>query len=137
MRHQNSCKPRGFVSVFVLVAMVGAVLIATASLMRVASQSRQASGNSRHIQVDLLIEAAYDLVKSRLAVQPEYDGETWQLDEADSGLRQAATVTIEIETNADPKLRNVEIIVELGGESTAKIRDRKTWTIPLPLSEQS
>ncbi|MFN3149583.1 hypothetical protein [Bremerella sp.] len=87
--------------------------------------------------MDLLIEAAYDLAKSRLAVQPEYDGETWQLDEADSGLRQAATVTIEIESNADPKLRNVEIIVELGGESTSKIRDRKTWTISLPLSEQS
>lgn len=137
MRSQHACKSRGFVSVFVLVAMVGAVLIATASLMRVASQSRQASGNSSQLQVDLLVEAAHDLAQARLAVQPKYNGETWQLGEADSGLRQPAKVVIEIESNVDPQLRNVEVIIELGDDPATMIRDRKTWTISLPKPEQS
>lgn len=137
MKQQRSCRPRGFVSVFVLVAMVGAVLIATASLVRVTSQSRHSARSASQPQVDLLFESAVDLAKSRLATQPQYDGETWQLNKADSGLRQAAKVVIEIKSNSDPNLRNVEIVVELGDEPAATIRDRRTWTISLPASEQN
>ncbi|WDI44949.1 hypothetical protein [Bremerella sp. P1] len=137
MKQQRSCRPRGFVSVFVLVAMVGAVLIATASLVRVTSQSRHSARNASQPQVDLLFESAVDLAKSRLESQPQYDGETWQLNKADSGLRQSAKVVIEIESNTDPNLRNVEIVVELGDEPAATIRDRRTWTISLPASEQN
>ncbi|PQO35762.1 hypothetical protein C5Y96_08910 [Blastopirellula marina] len=130
-------KPKGFISVFVLVAMVGAVLIAMASLMRVASQSRQTANSVSQPQVDLLFEAALDLAKSRLAAQPQYDGETWQLDKADSRLRQPANVVINVEANTDPKLRDLEVIVNLGEDPSATIRDRRTWTISLPATEQS
>lgn len=134
--NKRSHKPPGFVSVFVLVAMVAAVLIATASLMRVTSQSRHSASDLSRSQMDLLFEAAVDLTKSRLATKPQYDGETWQLEKADSGLRQAAKVIIKIEPNVDPKLRNVEIVVELGDNSVAMLRDRRTLTISLPKSEQ-
>lgn len=137
MNQPRSGKPKGFMSVFVLVAMVAAVLIASASLMRVTSQSRQTDRNMNRPQVDLLFEAAVDLAKSRLATQQEYSGETWQLDKADSGMRQSASVVINIESNTDPKLRDVEVIVELGEDPAATIRDRRTWTISLPASEQN
>lgn len=137
MNQPRSGKPKGFMSVFVLVAMVAAVLIASASLMRVTSQSRQTDRNVNRPQVDLLFEAAVDLAKSRLATQQEYSGETWQLDKADSGMRQSASVVINIESNTDPKLRDVEVIVELGEDPAATIRDRRTWTISLPASEQN
>ncbi|MBA2114577.1 hypothetical protein [Bremerella alba] len=131
----RSCKPSGFVSVFVLVAMVAAVLIATASLMRVASHSRHSATDLSRPQMDLLFEAAIELAKSRLAAQPEYDGESWQLVKADSGLRQAAKAIIKVEPDGDPKLRKLEIIVELGDDSVAMLRDQRTWTISLPASE--
>ncbi|QDU77862.1 hypothetical protein Pan97_49410 [Bremerella volcania] len=137
MKQQQSCKPRGFVSVFVLVAMVGAVLIATASLMQVTAQSRHASNGVSQQQVDLLFEAAIELAKSRLASQPKYDGESWQIEKKDSGLRKAAQVIVKIESNTDPNFRNVEVVVELGDDPAATIRDRRTWTISLPMSEQS
>lgn len=130
-------RPRGFISVFVLVAMVAAVLIATASLMRVASQTRQSADVFSRPQVDLLFESAMDLTKSRLADRSQFDGESWQLNKADSGLRQAAKVIIKVESNADPKLRDVEIVVELGDDPKSAIRDRRTWTISLPESEQN
>ncbi|MEW4563450.1 hypothetical protein AB1K70_13040 [Bremerella sp. JC770] len=127
----------GFVSVFVLVAMVGAVLIATASLMRVTSQSRASVHGLSPAQVDLLFEAARDLASARLAEQPQYEGETWQLEKPDSGLRQAAQVIINIESNTDPNLRNVEVTVECGDNPVTMVRDRRTWTISLPTSENA
>lgn len=137
MTQLRSRKPNGFISVFVLVAMVAAVLIAMASLMRVTAQSRYTANSASQPQVDLLFEAAADLARSRLAAQPEYDGETWQVDKTENRLRQPASVVIKIESNTDPKVRNVEVIVELGDDSTATIRDRRTWTISLPTPEQS
>ena len=136
MKKQRLRKSRGFVSVFVLVAMVGAVLIAMASLMRVTSHTRHAANDLSQPQVDLLVESAVDLAKVRLASQPQYDGETWQLDKTESGLRHAAKVTIQVEPNTDPQLRDMEVLVEFGDDSVAMLRDRRTLTISLPMSEQ-
>ena len=133
-RHSKS---NGYVSVFVLVAMVGAVLIATASLMRVSTQSRHSIGQLSQSQTDLLFEAAIDLAKSRLASQPDYEGESWQLKKADSGLRQAAKIEVRVESNTDPEARNLEVTIEIGDELNAMFRDRRTWNISLPASEQS
>lgn len=137
MRTIRLAKPKGYISVFVLVAMVGAVLIATASLMRVSAQSRHSLGQLSQSQTDLLFEAAVDLATSRLESQPDYEGESWQLEKADSGLRQLAKIEVKVEQNPDPKLRDVTVIVEFGDDLNTIIRDRRTWTISLPASEQS
>jgi len=137
MTNKTSRGRRGFVSVFVLVAMVGAVLIATASLMRVTSQSRASVDGLSPTQVDLLFESARDLANTKLAEQPQYKGESWQFEKPASGLRQAAQIIIKIESNADPNLRNVEVTVEFGDNPATKTRDRKTWTISLPASENA
>jgi len=134
---QALCQRRAFASVFVLVAMVAAVLIATASLMHVASQSRFSANGPSGPQMDLLFEAALDLAKSRLASQASYEGESWELDPTDNGLRQAAKIVIEVKPNEDAKLRDVKIDIDYGDDSVAVRRDQKTWTISLPQSEQN
>ncbi len=137
MTRKRTDQPKGFISVFVLVAMVGAVLIAAASLMKVSAQSRYSMGQLSPSQVDLLMEAGLELAKSRLASQPGYEGESWQIETGESGLRQTAKVEVKVNSDTDPNVRSLEVIVEFGDDPDVVIRDRRTWTISLPTSEQN
>ncbi|MEW4454742.1 hypothetical protein AB1L30_18905 [Bremerella sp. JC817] len=135
MKRSPRCR-RGFVTVIVLVAMVAAVLIATASLSRVTTQTSSQRRNIDQSQVDLLAEAGISLAQVRLAQDAAYSGETWNLAAGAQGMKYPATVTIKTSESDQPSQRKVEVDVQLGDNPARTIRAKRTINLSLPESEQ-
>ena len=136
-RNSTMRKPTrtGFIGVVVLVAMVAAVTLALISLNRVTQQS-QMRRKGASPQTSLLIESAVSLVRTRLAGDSEYSGETWTIAAEPDSLDRAGKVVIVVAPHEEPEMRNIEIQVSLGDKAPHISRESLNLTLSLPQSEQ-
>jgi len=99
IRRTTARRRRGLTSVAVLilllvVALIGAELVRLGVAYRDRSRSR-----GREVQADLLADAGVGRALARLASEPDYGGETWEI--PPDVLGEPALVTIRVEPAPD------------------------------------
>lgn len=114
---------RGTVTVFVLVCLV--IILATAGVLLqigLAERNRVRS-EERRVQAEWLLESGLERAVARLADDPTYHGETWELS-ADA-LRGpfGGRVTIALETlKEQPARRRLRVRADYPPEGTGRVR---------------
>jgi hypothetical protein len=123
------------VSVSVLVALTVIMMLFAASV-RIMLTARQAlRGQQERMQAEYLADAAIDRATARLAVDPTYPGETWQLDaETLGGLAAAVEIRVDAKTLADA--RRVEVVAEYPLGAERRVRLTREELIPIPVSRK-
>lgn len=117
----NRRSPRGTIAVLVLVAMVTAVLVAMAALHRTGRQYELNKIHAYENQAAAIAESALDLARTRLAADPDYSGETWQIAADQIPLDEPAQVTIAVTQADSPNRRQIDIQVTLGREPPRQV----------------
>jgi len=99
---------RGMTAVAVLVCLIIITMIAGA-VVKVALAGRdQVRAQERRLQAEWLAEAGIQRALARLAADPRYRGETWEIAARDLDSADAATVAITVEpAPGDAKSRQV------------------------------
>ena len=92
---------RGVVIVIAVVAVLLVSLIGAALLRLAVAHQRQVRREHSRLQADWLAEAGLSRAAARLAADPGYSGETWEVPPDDLGGRDAGVVTISIDRDAD------------------------------------
>jgi hypothetical protein len=102
---------RGLTAVAVLVCLI-VITIVSGALLRVGIAHRdQVRSQERRLQAEWLAQSGFDRALARLAAQPDYAGETWELAATDLGLPSesnhssapAALVVIQVERAANSR----------------------------------
>lgn len=88
---------RGLLAIAVLVCLLIATLIAGALLRTGAAHREEVRAQERRLQAEWLAEAGLHRAMARLATDPSYKGETWDIDARDLDAADGASVTIAIE----------------------------------------
>lgn len=114
----------------VVLMLVGA--LAAALTRGLLDARRQALLAERGAQAGLLADAGIGRARARLARDPSYAGETWDVPAADLGGAGAARVTIAV-TAADggPARRRVAVRAEFPRGATLRARSSRDETISL------
>lgn len=86
----------GILSVVVLLCLLVLTLIAGWLLRAGAAQREEVRARERRLQAEWLAEAGLQRALARLASDPGYSGETWDIDARDLDSPDAATVTITV-----------------------------------------
>lgn len=120
----------GSVLVVAMVALLLTSLI-LGSLLRMASlQHRQLRSEQDLLQADWLAESALDRAAARLASEPSYSGETWNIPAREIGGRSAGRVTISVKQSADqPTERSVLVSAVYPFEETIRGAKRSKQVI--------
>jgi hypothetical protein len=87
-------------------------------------------------QTKLLLQAGSDRAIFRLANDPNYPGETWELPSASIADRGDGRVTIEISSNADPNAKTAKVVAEYPFGDEWSIRRSRTFHIQAQLLQQ-
>jgi hypothetical protein len=88
-------------SVAVLVCLIVLAMIAGAILRSGAAQREEVRAQERGLQADWLAEAGLQRAIARLAADPAYAGETWDIDARALDSADPATVVIAVDRPAD------------------------------------
>jgi hypothetical protein len=124
---------RGAVLVAVLVVMMVASLLFGAMLRTSREEHQLLRRQQQRLQAEELAQAGIERAASRLARDPEYRSEVWQIAPAELGGREGAAVTIEIETVANrPQRRRALVQVDYPQALERRIRLRHAALIDLP-----
>lgn len=120
---------RGVVLVAALVCLLVVTGIVGGMLQSAVRARRQLHAERDLRQTELLLDAGAARAASRLANEPEYDGETWRLAAAEIIGRDAGVVTIRTAPADDENSWQAEVLAEYpaGGESS--IRRTRTFVI--------
>lgn len=94
--------PAGVVMVAVLVCVGLAGLITLAILRQVATRRAEVDLAGRTLQARWLAEAALDRTAARLAADPAYRGERWQVSAEVLGAAEGGVVQIEVQQASGP-----------------------------------
>lgn len=128
----RSNRRRGLTSVVALIALVIIALVCAAILKVGLSRRVDLAGTERRLQADWLAESALDRASSRLALAPDYGGETWTIPAEDLGGRGPASVVIRVEPVADrPDRRRVVVQAEYPSGATLRARRGKEIVMQL------
>ena len=91
-----------------LVATLGAVMLRLAHV-----QQTTARDEERRMQTDWLAESGIARAGARLATDPDYRGETWEIAKISPDANTSARVTIAVELVEDrPARRRVKVVAE-------------------------
>jgi Tfp pilus assembly protein PilX len=129
----GACSRRGAFTVIVLICLlVSGMLLAT--LLRLAlQQNRQAGYEQARLQAAWLAVSGLDRAADRLALEPDYAGETWTIEPASLGGRSAGTVVIRVEkaeADSDRRTVVVEAVYPAEGPHQARLTRQATFSIP-------
>lgn len=125
----------GAALVVVMIVLVLCVALGTRLAMNVAHSRNVARAEQRALQADWLAESGVRRATARLAIDPSYTGETWQVTSAALGRNSAAAVTIRVEPTAGAEQER-HVIVEAEYPASEPHRVRRTREINLQLVEQ-
>jgi len=113
--HARSSR-RGLTSVAVMVLLFVIALISASLVKLVGTYRERSRANERVMQAELLADAGLDRAFARLADQPDYAGERWEvpaealgLPSAPDGAGPAAVVTIRVERAEPGGARSVRV----------------------------
>ena len=117
----------------VLVTVMGGTLLRWAVMEHKLLRSRDEESQARW-----LAEAGVERAAARLANDPEYTGETWDIAAAELPTAQPARVRMQVTpVDGQPRQRSIEVEVEYPYESGAPARVHKTITYQLPPGEET
>jgi Tfp pilus assembly protein PilX len=130
IRKRRRAGRRGMIAVAVLVCLLVATMIG-ASLIRLAQTQRATiRAEERRLQADWLAESGMERAAGRLAVDPDYRGETWEVAAADLGGGDPGRVTIAVEARPDdPRRRLVAVQADYPTDPDRRARSSKRLVI--------
>jgi hypothetical protein len=96
---------RGLTAVAVLICLIIITMIAGAVLKVGLAQRDQVRSQERRLQAEWLAEAGIQRALARVAVEPGYPGETWEISARDLDSADTALVTIIVEPAPDDPKR--------------------------------
>ena len=108
---QGRSTRRGAFTVVVLMCLLVAGLLLASLLKLALLENRQTGYEQYRLQATWLVVSGFDRAASRLTLEPEYAGETWDVEPAQLGGAEAATVNIRVE-QPDSGSRRRTIVVE-------------------------
>lgn len=97
LRHTNQCRPSGVILLIVLLCLAIAGVMSVVVLKQIVVERNAIEDNCRRLQAIWLAEAGVERAAARLAADPTYTGETWNLaqkDIAGSGVVKIAVGTV-------------------------------------------
>ncbi len=128
-RHQNR---RGVALALALACLVLIVLVLGGLLRRVAEARLVVRAEERRLQADWLADSGLARAAARLAADPSYAGETWNLPAATLGGAEPAVVAITIQPEpAAPDRRRVRVQADYPPDPPRRARRTRTTTITI------
>ena len=127
------CRARGAVLMVALVCVIIASVVFL-SVLRVARMERQRlETEAWQVQAGWLAESGLERAAARLADQPGYTGETWNVPAGLLGGQDAAVVQIRVEAvPGKPKNRLVRVQADYPDHPQERARESKQAVVHLP-----
>ena len=120
---------RGMLTVVVLVCLLVLTLIAGAILRAGSAHREDQRAAERRLQAEWLAEAGLQRAAARLAADPGYTGETWEIPARELGSADDATVTIAVEKpGGDPKRRTIRAQADYPRDPPRRARSTRQMT---------
>ena len=127
----RSPRRRALVSVALLIALIILGLVA-ASLLKVGLARRaRVRAEERQLQADLLADSGLARALARVADDPRYEGETWDVAADDLGGRGRARIAIEARPGP-AAARDVRVVADYFAGPRETIRRTRTFRLPPP-----
>ncbi len=123
---------RGAFTVVVLVCLLVAGMLLASLLKLALLQNRQTGYEQARLQASWLAASGFDRAAGRLAREPDYAGETWNIEPAHLGGANAATVNIrveKVEAETDRRTVVVEAVYPAEGPHQARLTREAILTI--------
>jgi len=118
---------RGVTMVIVLATLMMLAIISSALVRLTLLQTARARLEVDRTQADWLVQAGFERAWTRLARQPDYEGETWLLDAADLDGKPASVRIAVRRTGPDQPL-SIDVKAEYPlGSAAATIRTSQTF----------
>ena len=122
LSHRRRGQSRGLTVVAVLVCLV-IITIMAGALLRVGLAHRERAKAQEHrLQAEWLAESGIQRATARLAADPGYKGETWEVSARDLDATDDALVTITVEPAHDGKGRQVRVQADYPRDPTRRAR---------------
>ena len=134
-RAERAGARRGALIVVVMVCLLVAGMLIASLLKLTLWQDRQMNYEQARLQAAWLADAGLDRAAGRLAREPTYAGETWQISAAELGGPDAAVVVIRLQ-NAEAAARQRTIVVEAVFPSEGPHQSRLTRQMPIAVSQE-
>lgn len=135
IRRTESGRPhrrRGVALALALACLVLIVLVLGGLLRRVAEARLIVRAEERRLQADWLADSGLARASARLAVDPSYAGETWNVPAATLGGAEPAVVAITVEPEPDaPDRRRVRVQADYPPDPPRRARRSRTTTITI------
>lgn len=119
---------RGLVSVAMLIGLVILGLVAAGLLRAGLARRALIRTEERQLQADLIADSGLARALARLADDPRYEGETWDVAADDLGGRGHARVAIE--ARPGPAAREVRVTADYVASPRETIRRTRTFRLP-------
>jgi hypothetical protein len=125
----------GFVAAVAVVVLFLLVLLGGGLLRVVWLRHSDLRGAERRLQAEWLAESALDRGSARLAAEPGYRGETWNIPSERFNGRDAASVLIEVRpVPGHPDRRILRARADYPADGTRRARRSRAITIDLPVA---
>ena len=123
---------RGAFMVVVMICLLVSSLIVGALLKLALMQSRQLVQEQRQMQAEWLADSGLERAASRLATDPNYGGETWNIEPDSIGGQDAGLVTIKVEKDRlQTQNRSVTIEAVYPADGPSQVRRRLAATVAI------
>jgi Tfp pilus assembly protein PilX len=123
---------RGMLAIAVLICLIVLTMVAGALLRVGAAQRDEVRAEERRLQAEWLAEAGLQRALARLDADPEYTGETWNIEARELGAADSAIVTIAIERQPDDtKSRTIRVRADYPRDPPNRARCTRQLTASL------
>jgi Tfp pilus assembly protein PilX len=130
-----SYRHRGALLVVALVCLVVVVTIGASLVRQLLLQHRQSLQEQSQLQSLWLAESAVERALARLAEQPDYTGETWQIDGPQLPNDSPGVVVIRVETTAgEAAARRIVVEARYPHDTLYQVVQQRTYTVPSSVS---
>jgi type II secretory pathway pseudopilin PulG len=122
----------------VLIALLIVTVLGSAIARSVISQIQHAHRLERQQQAAWLADSGVQRASDRLATDAGYEGETWRIESADSGLDAAAVVIIQVDEAGEPEGdRRVTVQASYPADSQRRVVQWRELTMRPSVAEAS
>ena len=130
--HRGRRRRSGLTAIAVMVCLIVITLIAGAALKVGVARRAELRAQEHRLQAEWLAEAGIQRALARIAADPAYNGETWEIPARDLDSPDAALVTITVGREpGDDKLRKILAQAEHPRDPTRRTRHSKQMAVSL------
>ena len=126
----------GLMIVAALVCLLVVTSIVCSMLKGTLRTRRELHAERDRRQTELLLEAGADRAVSRLANEPDFRGDTWELPATAIVGQGAGRVTTEVSTSTDNQSRQLRVVAEYALGRDLPIRRSRTFPIASPKTQK-